>query len=91
VQTQLSRLTRKESFDNFTFKWRYMELREYLFRERLTVTAFAKQLGVSRNHINKIVNGHGRPGVALARLIEHETQGKVTAQEMLQHEKKEKE
>lgn len=60
-----------------------MDLREWLFRNRMSVTDFAKQLGVSRNHINRIVNGYGYPGTALAKLIEQYTQGQVTTKELL--------
>lgn len=60
-----------------------MDLREWLFRKRITVTDFAKKVGVSRNHINAIVNNRGRPGPELAKKIQEETKGEVTVMELL--------
>jgi transcriptional regulator with XRE-family HTH domain len=60
-----------------------MDLREWLFRKRKSVTDFAKEIGVSRNHINAIVNGRGRPGANLAKQIQNATNGEVTIMELL--------
>lgn len=60
-----------------------MNLREWLFRKRRKVTDFAKEVGVSRNHINMIVNDHAKPGAGLAAKIEAATNGEVTLRELL--------
>ncbi|MEN8236159.1 MAG: helix-turn-helix transcriptional regulator [Pseudomonadota bacterium] len=60
-----------------------MELREWLFRNRKTVTDFAKEIGVSRSHLNMISNGKNLPSVQLAKKIEEGTEGKVTIMELL--------
>jgi len=60
-----------------------MDLREYLFRKRLKVTEFSKNLGASRIHISEIVNGRRVPSRLLAKAIEKETGGEVTVKELL--------
>lgn len=60
-----------------------MDLREYLFRKRLSVTDFAKELGYQRVHISQIVNGKRKAGRHLAKTIEQFTHGEVTAHELL--------
>lgn len=68
-----------------------MELREWLFRKRMTVTELAKELGVSRPYLNSIVLGVKRPGPQLAKKIEEATNGSVKVLELLFPEtKKEK-
>lgn len=60
-----------------------MDLREYLFRNRISITDFAKQVNASRNHISGITNRAWKPGKYLALLIENVTNGEVTAEELL--------
>lgn len=60
-----------------------MDLREYLFRKRLTVKQLADKLEYSRTHLSQIVNGHIKPSPRLAKSIEKETDGEVTAEELL--------
>ena len=60
-----------------------MDLRKYLFRKRKSVTDFAKEVKVSRNHISRIVNKSIKPGKHLALFIETITNGEVTASELL--------
>lgn len=55
-----------------------MILREYLKENRITVKDFAKQLGISRSYLSRVVWGQVKPGAMLARFIELETKGKVT-------------
>ncbi len=64
-----------------------MELREYLFRQRLKISDFAKKLGYGRTYINEIVNGTKKPGKHLARQIERETEGQVKAEDLLKEKK----
>ncbi len=60
-----------------------MDLREYLFRKRITVTDFAKKINYGRTYVNEIVSGNRTPGRKLAETIEKETQGEVTVAELL--------
>jgi DNA-binding transcriptional regulator YdaS (Cro superfamily) len=60
-----------------------MDLREYLFRKRMTVTDFSKLIDYSRTHISEIIHGTRRPGKKVARIIEKATNGEVTAEELL--------
>ena len=68
-----------------------MDLREYLFRKRITQVDFAKKIGISRGHLGQIIAGTKHPSRKLAKKIEEETNRKVTALEMLfpeEHSKK---
>lgn len=60
-----------------------MNFREYLFKKRISQVEFAKKLGVSRGHLNQILHGNKHPSRKLAKKIEEETEGKVTAIELL--------
>lgn len=60
-----------------------MELDEWLFKNKMTVTAFAKSLEISRNHLNCIVNKYLKPGKRLARDIVIATHGQVTLEELM--------
>ncbi len=60
-----------------------MELREYLFRNYLTVIDFAKQINHSRTYLSLIVGGHKIPSRKLAKIIQDATKGEVTAEEIL--------
>ena len=54
-----------------------MDLRQHLQGARKTHAAFAKELGISREHLSRIINGHERPSKPLANLIEFATGGAV--------------
>jgi transcriptional regulator with XRE-family HTH domain len=60
-----------------------VNLREYLFKKRITQVDFAKQLGISRGHLGQILHSTKHPSRKLAKKIEEETEGKVTAVELL--------
>lgn len=64
-----------------------MDLREYLFRNRLTVTEFAKKINYGRTYINEIVSGNRTPGRKLAEAIEKATDGHVKAADLLKNKK----
>ena len=65
--------------------WRkyQMNLKEYLFFERKSITNFAKELQLNRTYMNLIVNQKVKPSKRLAKDIEIATQGKVSAAEVL--------
>ena len=67
-----------------------MELREYLFRHRITVTELAKQINYERTYVNAVVTGSKKPGRKLAQAIEKATNGEVMARELLESFKMEK-
>ena len=60
-----------------------MNFREYLFKKRITQVDFAKRLGISRGHLGQILHRTKHPSRKLAKKIEEETEGKVTALELL--------
>jgi DNA-binding transcriptional regulator YdaS (Cro superfamily) len=59
-----------------------MELREWLFINRLTVTEFAKRIQTSRNYMEMIKNKRKIPSLHLSKAIESETEGQVTVKEL---------
>ena len=61
----------------------YMWLDEWLFKNRISITEFAKQLGVSRDTLSHVVNGHRRANPNLALKIEEATKGEVELRELL--------
>jgi transcriptional regulator with XRE-family HTH domain len=61
-----------------------MRLRQYLKKENMTVTEFAKRLNVHKNHIFMIINGSRRPSIHLAREIETLTDKYVTIDDLIE-------
>ncbi len=59
-----------------------MDLREYLFRNHMTQTALAKKLGITRKYVADIMYCRIKPSARLARDIEKETNGEVTADQL---------
>jgi transcriptional regulator with XRE-family HTH domain len=60
-----------------------MDLREYLFRKKLTVTEFAKKINYGRTYVNEIITGNRTPGRKLAEALEKETNGEVTIKDLI--------
>lgn len=60
-----------------------MELKEYLFRENISATEFARRVGMSREYLSRVKNHKIKPSRHLARSIMTETQGKVTLDDLL--------
>lgn len=60
-----------------------MDLREYLFRKRLSITQFSALVFCNRNYISQIANKKRIPSVRLAKAIEQVTNGDVSAEEVL--------
>jgi DNA-binding transcriptional regulator YdaS (Cro superfamily) len=60
-----------------------MDLREWLFRNRIKITPFARSLEYDPVHLNKIVNGKRNPSKRLAKAIEKATNGEVKADELV--------
>ena len=54
-----------------------MDLREYLFRKRMKVTAFADKIGYQRTYLSSISTGLKVPGRKLAQAIKEATEGQV--------------
>jgi transcriptional regulator with XRE-family HTH domain len=60
-----------------------MDLREYLFRNNLHLSDFAKIVNYSRQHVSGVMHGTIKPGKKLAEAIEKATNGEVKAEELL--------
>jgi DNA-binding transcriptional regulator YdaS (Cro superfamily) len=60
-----------------------MDLREWLFKNKIKITPFAKTLEYDRGHLTKIVNGQRNPSKRLAKAIEAATNGEVSAEDLL--------
>lgn len=60
-----------------------MELRDYLHFARKSVIDFAKEMGVTRQHMSLIVHKKVKPGKTLCKYIEQMTGGEVTVKDLL--------
>lgn len=60
-----------------------MDLREYLFRKKIKIVDFAKEIQYGRTYVNEIVTGSKKPGKKFAQAVEKATEGAVTAKELL--------
>ncbi len=60
-----------------------MKLKDYLYFNRITLTTFAKNLGISRSYMNAIVNRGYKPSPRIAKLIEGETEGKISYYDLI--------
>lgn len=60
-----------------------MELDEWLFKNKMTASDFAKSLECNRNWMYSVVNKRVKPGKRLARDIVLATQGQVTEKELM--------
>jgi transcriptional regulator with XRE-family HTH domain len=58
-------------------------LRNYLIRQKISVSNFGRILNCSRAHLSKIINGRQRPSKKLAAAIEKATNGEVKAKYLL--------
>lgn len=59
-----------------------MELKEYLYLQRLTIKEFSDILDYSRVHISSIINGKSYASDKIARKIERVTGGEVTRSDL---------
>jgi hypothetical protein len=66
-----------------------MDLREYLFRKNMKISRFAREIGYSREHIEKLIRGQSYASVRLARTIQEATAGEVTVLELTNPKKTE--
>jgi DNA-binding XRE family transcriptional regulator len=60
-----------------------MKLKNYLFINEITITAFAKTVGVHKTYMSQISSGKIVPSMKIARKIEDATDGNVTMLEIL--------
>ena len=60
-----------------------MQLREYLFRNFMTLAEFARQIDYDERYMGRINRGEVKPGLPLARKIEKVTHGVVTIEDMM--------
>lgn len=64
-----------------------MKLKDYLYFEKISVTDFAKTVGISRIHMSGIANGYRGPGKMLIKRIQRLTKGKVSEKDFMEEEK----
>jgi plasmid maintenance system antidote protein VapI len=58
-----------------------MRLVDFLKKEGIQKTAFARSMGISRSMVNQIISGKKTPSLELAQRIQRITLGKVRADE----------
>lgn len=63
-----------------------MNLREYLFKKRITPTDFARAINYHPSYLQAITRGERLPGKKLAKIISDATNGEVTIEELLEQE-----
>lgn len=60
-----------------------MKLIEYVFRNKMTIGTLADRIGYNRSYLSEVMHGHRVAGKKLAKALEKETEGFITAQELL--------
>jgi len=63
-----------------------MKLRDWLLKKGLRQKEFAEIVQVDRCHLSSIITKNKNPGKKLAKRIEEETKGAITAEEILSGE-----
>jgi len=58
-------------------------MKEYLFRNKLTVKEFAFRLKISASYLYQLINGDRKPSLKLAQKIEEYTQGAIDVNQLL--------
>jgi transcriptional regulator with XRE-family HTH domain len=64
-----------------------MKLKEYLIREKISVTNAAKKLGISRTYLDMIIKNDRNPSLELAQAIEDFTDGEVSVDRLISKKK----
>jgi len=59
-----------------------MDIREYLIREKLTLTEFGKISGISPTYLSRVIKGRNKLSKKTISLIFYATRGSVTAEDM---------
>lgn len=60
-----------------------MKLKDYMEQKRLTETKFAVDIGITQQHLNRLIRMLSNPSLPLAKKIHEKTNGQVTIEEML--------
>ena len=60
-----------------------MELKEYIEKNNLTERELALLIGISQQHVNRLIRKIANPSLPLAKKIKEATGGEVTIEEML--------
>lgn len=56
-----------------------MNLREYLFRKRLKLMDFAKEIGYDRNYVGAVMSGRMKETKKFRKVVQMYTKGEVTS------------
>lgn len=62
-----------------------MNLREWLFRTRITVSEFSTLIGITRSYLYSILRGDNNPSPLLLDRVKDITLGKISAVEQLRY------
>lgn len=63
-----------------------MDLREYLFYNRITIKKFSETVECTRTHLSEIIHGRRSASRRLAKDIEKATDGQVKAKDLIKKE-----
>lgn len=64
-----------------------MHLREYLYKKKLKIVEFARQVDYSKDHISLVMKRKHKPSKKLGRIIEKATDGHVKYEDLIAEEK----
>jgi len=59
-----------------------MELKDFLFKNKISQADFSRKIGVTQARVSQIVNKKRNPSSHLMKIIEEVTNGEVTMQEL---------
>jgi len=60
-----------------------MKLKDYMKQERLTETKLSADIGISQQHLNRLIRMLSNPSLPLAKKIQEKTNGQVSIEELL--------
>jgi len=61
-----------------------MQLKEYLFYNRMTLSEFSKKIGVSKSTVSRLINGVGNTiPIYLMKKVVEATEGKVSYEDII--------
>ena len=60
-----------------------MKLEDYLKKIDLSISKFAYEIDITREHLSRIIHHKQRPSLSVMQRIEKATKGKVTVMEMI--------
>ncbi len=64
-----------------------MNIREYLFRQEITMSSFARKIDYERSYLSIVMKGKQKPGRKFIAAVERASNGNVTEEDILNNYK----